>query len=205
MKGGTRGRLIPWRKACYAIIAGVDIGDVLTAIGGIAGGTAALYVAIRAKSIEDYRHALQREGVEHEVRFRRLHERRVEVISDVYRNLVRAERAMGSWTRPLQMAGEPSSEEKGKDAVEAAAAFVQHFEENRIWLEADLCEDVKKVADGLYRAYVDFTTYRRDDFSNERLEMWQKAWRAVSEDVPGTRERIEGRVRAMLGVTPTAT
>ncbi len=51
----------------------MSLGDVL---GGIAGGIAAMYIAVRAKSIESFRHALQREGVEHEVRFTRLHEQR---------------------------------------------------------------------------------------------------------------------------------
>jgi hypothetical protein len=175
--------------------------DLLAAVGGLAGGIAAVYVAIRAPTIERLRAVLHREGIEHEVRFTRLHERRVEVISDIYRNLVRAGRAMGSWTRPLQMAGEPPWEEKGKDAVEAAAGFVQHFEENRIWLEEDLCAQIKEVADGLYVAYVDFTTYRRDDYSDERLEAWQTAWTSVSEKVPRTRKQIEERVRALLGVT----
>jgi hypothetical protein len=178
--------------------------NVLAGVGGLAGGVAAVYVAIRAPAIERLRAVLQREGVEHQVRFTRLHERRVEVVGDIYRNLVRAERAMGSWTRPLQMAGEPSWEEKGKDAVEAAATFVQHFEENRIWLEADLCAQVQKVASGLYVAYVDFTTYRREDYSDERLKAWQKAWMSVSQEVPATREQIEDRVRELLGVMPVA-
>jgi hypothetical protein len=181
----------------------VSVGEVVVGIAGAAGGIAAVYVAIRAKSIERFRSALQREGVEHEVRFARLHERRVEVIGDIYTNLVRAEREFASWTRPLQMAGEPSWEEKGRAAVEASAKFHAHFEEHRIWLEEDLCADVKMVADALYEAYVNYTTYRQDDpnADRERLEMWMKAWKSLSENIPATRRKIEDRVRQLLGVT----
>lgn len=77
----------------------------LGVIGGVAGGAAAFYTATRARSIERYRAQLKAEGYEHEVRFARLHERRVDVVADLYIKLVRAERAFASWVHILQEAG----------------------------------------------------------------------------------------------------
>jgi hypothetical protein len=182
----------------------VTVEDVITWIVTALAGLAAIYVAIRAPRIEQLRADLQRELVEHDVRFSRLHERRIEVIGDIYRNLVRAERAFASWTQPLQMAGDKNWDEKGTVAVAAATTFVEHFQENRIWLEPDLCDDVQKVVHGLYTAYVKFTIYDPEDKSAwyERFEKWREAWGAVSKEVPPVREKIEARVRLLLGVTP---
>jgi hypothetical protein len=67
-----------------------------------------------------------------------LHERRVEVIADLYRKLVQAERAFGSWVSPLQEAGELSMQEKAGSAGDAFNVFRTFFLENRIWLDRAL-------------------------------------------------------------------
>jgi hypothetical protein len=187
-------------------VAAVTLENLITwTVAGL-GGVAALYVAFRAPRIERLRSDLQRELVEHDVRFSRLHERRIEVISDIYRNLICAERAFASWTHPLQMAGQPDWAEKGTAAAKAGTKFVEHFQENRIWLEAALCEQVQKVADGFNEAFVKFTIYDPNDpnVRRERLDKWMEAWKGVSKDVPPVREDIEDRVRVLLGVTPGA-
>jgi hypothetical protein len=72
----------------------------------------------------------------------------------------------------MQMAGEPPCEEMGRLAAEAGARFLEHFHENRMWLEEDLVTDVQSVNDRIYEAYVDYTTYRRDNprVEKERLD-----------------------------------
>jgi hypothetical protein len=67
------------------------VNDALVWLGviGVAGGAAAFYTATRAKSIERNRAQLKAEGYEHEVRFARLHERRVDVVADLNHSPVR--------------------------------------------------------------------------------------------------------------------
>jgi hypothetical protein len=180
----------------------MSVSDWIGAFGGFAGGAAAAYVALRTNAIERYRARLKEEGIEHEIRFTRLHERRIEVTGEIYRNLVRAERAFASWARPLQMASEPSWEEKGRLAADAGTTFIEHFHENRIWLDEDLVGDIQSVNDRIYEAYVGYTTYRRDDprLEKDRLDAWMKAWKQLSEDVPTLRGKIERRIRGLLGV-----
>lgn len=170
--------------------------------GGVAGGAAAFYTAIRARSIERYRAKLKTEGYEHEIRFARLHERRVEVVAELYRKLVESERAFAAWVSPLQEAGEPSKGEKGRVAAEAGNAFRSLFLENRIWLDEELCAQIADFDRHLFETSVRFTTYSPDDplSRTEYLEAWKKAWDRVREDVPPLRELIERRFREMLGV-----
>jgi hypothetical protein len=170
--------------------------------GGILGGAAAAYTAVRVRSIERYRAKLRSEGYEHEVRFGRLHEKRVEIIADLYRKLVDAEAAFASWVSPLQEAGEHPMTEKAQRAADAGSEFRMSFLRNRIWLDRDLCDQIGAFDRKLYETFVKFTTYHPDDplTKKEYLEGWMKAWKTVSEQVPSLRDQIEERFRKMLGV-----
>jgi hypothetical protein len=179
---------------------------VLATVGGVAGVAAATYTALSARSIERYKAQLHAEGFEHEVRFARLHERRVEKIDDLYRKLVAAERAFSSWTSPLQQAGEPPMDEKGEAAAESANAFREMFLYSRIWLDEDLCERIAELDRELFRVFIDFTTYRPEDprTHSEHMESWLAASTKVTEEIPKLRGTIEERFRATLGVPGAA-
>jgi hypothetical protein len=180
----------------------VDLPGVLGAIGGLLGGASAVYVAARRRAIEKYVAELDRVSYEHEVIFSRLHERRVDVIADLYHKLVDAEIAFGSWLRPLQMASEPTMIEKADLAAKAGEGFQTTFFRERIWLDEDLCEHLDALTRQIYEAFVDFTTYKADDPNTwtEYRDTWKKAWDKIDQDVPSIRREIEARFREMLGV-----
>lgn len=175
-------------------------------VGGALGGAAALFTALRYHSIESFRAKLRAEGLEHEIRFARLHERRVDVVAELYEKLVDAERAFASWVSPMQEAGEPSKSEKGKAAGEAGNALRTFFLRNRIWLDEALCAQIADIDKRLFGTSVRYTMYHPEDSSTrtEYLEQWQKAWHDVQDDIPPLREAIERRFREMLGVTAAA-
>lgn len=178
-----------------------DVWRIVGTLGGILGGLAAIYTAVRFRSIEQYRARLRAEGYEHEVRFARLHERRLEKIDDLYRKLVDAERAFGFWRHPLQLAGEPTMDEKGAAAA-AANAFRQTFVYSRIWLDEDLVQRIGELDRELFVQFINLTTYRQDDprTQAEHMKLWQPAWKKMESEVPKLREAIEHRFREMLGV-----
>jgi hypothetical protein len=179
-----------------------DVWRIIGVLGGLLGGSAAIYTAVRLPAIERYRAQLRAEGYEHEVRFARLHERRVEKIDDIYRKLVDAERAFGSWTHPFQQAGEPTMDEKGQAAAAAANELRATFLYSRIWLDADLCARIAELDRELYHLFIDFTTYRQDDprTQAERSKSWIAAFTKMQDEIPPLREAIETRFRDMLGV-----
>jgi hypothetical protein len=129
----------------------------IAGIGGLLGGAAAIYVAFRRRAIEKYVAELNRVSYEHEVVFSRLHERRVEVIAELYTKLVEAEVAFGSWVRPLQLAGESPIDEKAKTAMQAGNEFQDLFLRSRIWLDEDLCTRLDALNKAIYEVFVNFT------------------------------------------------
>jgi hypothetical protein len=171
-------------------------------LGGLLGGIAAIYTAVRYRAIEDYRARLKAEGIEHEVRFTRLHERRMEIIAELYNAITDAERAFNDWTHPLQFAGYPSKDELGKKAALAGKALREEIRKSRIWLDEDLCEQVGTLEQTLNEAWVEFTTYDTNDPTQkaEQMKAWYSAWKSVSQKFPALRQDIERRFRELLGV-----
>jgi hypothetical protein len=81
--------------------------DVVGVLGGFLGGVAAVYWRYEGRRLRSTSPSWPSQ-YEHEVVFSRLHERRVEVIADLYHKLVDAEVTFGSWLRPLAMNGKPT-------------------------------------------------------------------------------------------------
>jgi hypothetical protein len=169
-------------------------------VGGLLGGAAAFYTAVRYRAIERYRAQLKAEGYEHEIRFARLHERRMEVIADLHDAIIEAERTFNDWTHPVHFAGQPSKEELGDIASTKGKDLRRQIRTSRIWLDEDLLREVDSLDEVFHRVFVRFTTYDADLHRSEYLEAWQEVWHEVSDDVPRVRKSIERRFREMLGV-----
>ena len=172
-------------------------------VGGLVGGIAALYTAARYKAIESYRAKLKAEGYEHEVRFARLHERRMDIVSALYEAIIDAERAFNDWTHPVSFAGYPTKAELGEIAAEAGKGLRLQIRKSRIWLDEDLCREADSLEATLSETFVTFTSFNADvpGGKGDYIKAWQEAWESVSKDVPRLREKIERRFREMLGVT----
>src|SRR5439155_3901458 len=177
--------------------------DVVGLAGGLLGGVSLAYTAVRYKTIEGYKAELQRQGFEHQTRFARLHERRVEVVSELYRQLARTESAVMAFVHPLEMAGEPSKEDLGREAQESSGEFGRYFRENRIWLDEDLIDQVEGLQRRMNEAGIKFGMYLshgRQGGDDRYFDQWAGAWEIISKDVPPLRHSIEVRFRVMLGI-----
>lgn len=179
----------------------VTLLDIISTIGGLVGVIAAGYTAFRVRAIEAYKAQLRREGFEHETRFARLHEKRLEVVAKLYALLVRAERAMTEFVNPLELAGGRTKDDLAVDAEQSMNSFRHFFQEHRIYMEPDLVKDIQGILDVLWGAGMKFSIYRRrNDESDRYFERWGEAWDQVSKSVPVLRESIEERFRHLLGI-----
>lgn len=160
-----------------------------------------------SSAIERLRVDLRRNAFEHETRFSKLHERRVQAIDGLYKRLVRTIAAF----YPLMTRGngEESGEIKQK-AGEAGQEFTTFFGENRLYLDAELAQDVGRLQMVLNEAWVTFAYDLRDEQApvpqherERRLAVWRRARDIVRDEAPMLRDRIEARMRSMLESSPT--
>lgn len=174
----------------------MDLPAWIGAVGGAVGAVAAGYVAIRSRALERLKAQLQKEGAEHEIRFGRLHERRVLIVEELYVDLVRVEHALA------QSLVTPTKEAQGA-ASDALQRFMAFFREHRIWLDTRL----EGLLDGLERRFIEVsvgsTTYKQDDPTAHReyIQKLIENWGAVKGELPAVRRGVEARFRELLGVT----
>ncbi|MDA1062205.1 MAG: hypothetical protein O2895_04770 [Chloroflexi bacterium] len=152
--------------------------------------------AFHDMELERLRVQLGMAAFEHQTRFARLHERRFDVLNETYVRLVAAHRAFHSLTAPLQLAGEPPEEVKAKEAADAGNEFIKYFEENRIWLPGEICDDIDGFARMLRNVGVDFSM--RKDLP----EAWRQIRKAMTDDVPRLKRSIEERARTLIDPMP---
>lgn len=154
---------------------------------------------------ERLRADLESAAFERQIRYSKLHEKRAEVVEEVYSRLARTHRDFESMASPLEFAGAPSKEQKMKLAAESANSFQMYFEEHRIFLEAHLCADLHGFSRKLSEA---FAAFRRSQDSQadafyraQGVDKWDEAWKVVTDEISRLRDAIEDSFRGLLGVS----
>ncbi len=185
------------------------IREILTFVGG--GGVLLAIVAwvVRSiinhyltKDVEKYRDALKAESF----KFSRLHEKRGEVMAQLYANLDELVKATYSFVNLAEWTGEPNKDEKRKMAGEALRKFQDQFDKNRIYFSGSLCDRIDKFVREFtrpaakYALYLTMSKDSDDSVRKERDEAWFSAYDKMEKDVPEMRKAIENEFRSLLGV-----
>ena len=152
------------------------------------------------------RHELEKSSMEHEVKFSKLHEKRAEVIAELYSLLVQAYLDISSFVSPMEWAGEPNKQEKYVTAMNAVADFFRFFEKHRIYLPEELCNQIdefvmemrkKAIGFGVYVSYDD--KHLPEHTLKQKHDAWAGAWQYFDEKVPIAKTALEGELRSILG------
>lgn len=84
--------------------------------------------AASSEASERLKHELQMVAHEHQVRFSKLHERRAEVIANLYSLLVEAQWAGQSFVAVIELGNQPPKQEKYVTAMNKFAEFFREFD-----------------------------------------------------------------------------
>lgn len=161
------------------------------------------------KDLEKFKGQLQLSAVEHEIRFRRLDEKRAEVVAELYKLLVKAYWEAESFTSPMDWAGEPDKKEKYVSAQNAIADYFRFFDQHRIYVSPELCGQLESFAHELRKPVISFGVWLRHDHLTDHAavrknDAWDAAWKKVREDVPKLRAAIEHEFRTIIGSSASA-
>lgn len=143
--------------------------------------------------------------IEHQVKFSRLHNKRAEVIAELYGLLVQAHWDAGSFISPVEFGGEPTKKEKYVTAMNAIADFFRFFEKNKIYLPAELCDLLEKFVRTMRQKVIGFGVYVNIDEDTlapktyqKKHEAWTASWEYFDEEVPVARAALEQELRNIL-------
>ena len=162
-----------------------------------------LFKQVLSRDLEKFKADLEKQAIEFRIRYERLHGERVEVIKEVYKKIARTYKSFHSLMNLLQLVGEPSQEEKGKEASKNANELVDYYEENRIFFEEKLAGDIDSLLAGFRDAWFKFESHRISKSvgdHKESLNQWNLAWNQIQKEVPKVKKQLENKFRNILSI-----
>ena len=157
-------------------------------------------------AMERLKSELQIRTIEHQVRFSRLHEKRAEIIAELYKNLVNALVETESFMAPFQMAGEPDRKDKYKTAWSALVELNIFFNNNRIYLPQQQCRQLDTLINNLRNMLIKNGSFLRQEDSmltheqhNKKYETWDASWNEIKTEIATAKASLEDEFRSLLG------
>jgi hypothetical protein len=156
-------------------------------------------------TIEELKNELRRKSFENEIMFERLHQKRANIIADLYSKLVISVQSVESFLAPFEYSGAPTKNEKYKKTVNDLINFINFFERNRIYFSENLCilidDFIHKTKDPTFEfaSYLNLAEADAED-RKEKLKVWSKTWKSVDSIIKPAKEIIEKEFRSILGV-----
>ena len=162
-----------------------------------------LVSTVLEKDITKFKADLERVAVEHQIRFSKLHEKRAEVLAELYKLLVAAYWQVSEFTSLAQW-GDPDRKAQYASAINAVATYFRFFDQHRIWLPPELCDPLEAFARHLRTPAINLGVYLQIEHPTEKTlqeqsEVWDKAWQMVDGEIPKLRLAIEAEFRKILG------
>lgn len=147
----------------------------------------------REIEIERLKAELRKAAFEHETRFGRLHERRAEVVAELYARLVGAEQAVDDLDDRFS---DPSCRQHVEEAIRS---FSLYERENALYLPEELC---RRLGDFTVSVALVFLCALAEHGASTRVPQDRAAELAVRfrSEIPDIRAAIEQAFRRMLGV-----
>ena len=106
--------------------------------------------------VEKLKSQLAITAAERQVRFSRLHEKRGEVIAEVYAALTSFVITLADYTKAFEPTGGPSREDRRKAAVEAANSFAKLFNSKKIFIPHVTAIKLEKINQEMKQAFLEF-------------------------------------------------
>lgn len=138
----------------------------------------------------------------------RLHEKRLQVISDIYKKLVKLDLAMKEMTSLIKIVTNDSIEnfkiENSK--IELASNkhndFYIYYLKHKIFLSPTTCELIDKIKNDYFDSYQDYTHGKKyeNESSDFSFQYAKAASEKVRKDIPLILENIENEFRSIIGV-----
>ena len=151
-------------------------------------------------------HELTLAAQEHQIVASRLHEKRAQVIAEVYALLVEVQWASQDFTSPVSFVGESTKQEKYIAAMNKAADFFRYFDKNRIYLPPSVCGQLDAFLQVMRQHVIGFGVWVRLEESNLteqsmqlKQDAWAKAAKYFATDAPAARVALEAELRSIIG------
>ena len=132
-----------------------------------------------ARAIEGLRHALGMQALEHEVRFRNMHEVQAKVIAEVYQCLYDLHLKVRQYVSPIDYAHEPDKDGKLALVAKSDEHFKNLFYPRGLFFPEDVAKRIDDFHLRLYNIVDEFSEGRRKQKEGTNTMYWSAAWESI--------------------------
>jgi hypothetical protein len=147
------------------------------------------------EEIERIKLELQKNAFEHQTRFSWYHQRKAELIANVYAILNDVSEHVTEMVSPVQYGGEQQAAHAQK-TIDLYNELASKYYGQKIFLEKDICEKVDVILKSIKKAITDFRLSQ--DPGMRMRELWGEAYKTMDKAVPPLRAELEETFRIML-------
>jgi len=139
---------------------------------------------------------LQTRFFEYQTKFSSYHQKRAEVIGELYGLLSDAVECVRDLIHPVQWGGEETQAEKRQVAAEKYNKLGQYYIRSRIYLDEDVCEGMESIFKTMKLALAKFNISQEPHGRDPGL--WGEAWKSMEDEVPPLLKKLERQFRQSL-------
>lgn len=150
------------------------------------------------KDVERFKIDLIKESDREKFQYSILQERRSVIIEKFYKMLVNFEEASRSLMAPFQPSGVPPENERAATAFKKFTEFRNFYLQYRIYFDEATCKTIDRILEVFRSAWVDFEF--KEKLSKPENDLWVKAWKVISEEIPSLRKELEAVFRKIIGI-----
>ncbi len=151
------------------------------------------------KEIESLRASLNLEALTHQIRYSKLHDKRAQIIAELYGRLYEFQWAVSAFLRDFDKDNEDNKTQSVQELDNKSYEFKDYFDKHRIYFTENICSTVDELVNALYSAYVPLETRDRSD--DKLKQVWGECADTVRNKYPAIKASLESDFRTILGVS----
>ena len=153
-----------------------------------------------ARDIEKYKAELEQQNFEHRERFSTIHQRRAEVIANLYGKIARTKSVTADLVGIFQQGGQSLLQKKEK-ASEVYNDMASYFYENRLFLPKTTAERAENLINTLKEILIEFDASQmgNDEYKPDPSGLWKQSYQKLRDEVPPILEELEEEFKEILG------
>ncbi len=151
--------------------------------------------------IERLKSQLALVGIEHQIRFSKLHEMRATVVADTYEKLRDLHHRLSEYVQIFEPAGGKPKDQRRQIAYESHEAFRSYLQTKLIFFPKSTADKLEKINQDLVRAFNNFTfgVEMAPQMGGNSAEKWMEVFEAVKGEIKVALDEIEAEFRELLG------
>ena len=140
---------------------------------------------------------LEKEAFEHQLLFKRVYEKRAEILEQLYKLIVKLEKSLSDQLDPNSYTRSPETHDR---MVKSNLEFERFYTDNKIYFSPYLCELLDDFSKNVYNLMFKSTTEGWQKEDRELMELQEENWVILNKKIIPLKQNIENEFRSILGV-----